>query len=427
LFIVVRRWERERIRSDFQRAADDRFSALRRGIELKVLLLESLRALYVGSHEVERHEFHEFVKPFLARLRGVQALEWIPRVPDAHRAAYERAARQDGFSGFQITQREAQGRMVRAAERQEYFPVYFVEPYEGNEVALGFDLASNPTRLAALTRSRDAGKMIATARITLVQETGDQFGFLIFLPVYRKGAPTDSTEARHENLEGFVLGVFCIGDILEHALTYLEPQGIDVQLYDRSPPQGERFLCFHPSRTRKAPPARIPDKEPEQSTGLHFAKTLALAGRAWLVVCTPTRDYIAARTTLQPIGALSFGLLFTGLLTAYFLVSIARTARVQRLAAIRSLSDRLHRELLTTLQERITELEKALEINDMTAIGLLGQRLESSCTEAGLDSLAHLAQNIESAARRGELQALPRLFLALRERHIKLEETRHGG
>jgi len=32
--------------------------------------------------------------------------------------------------------------MIPAAPRAQYFPVYLVEPYEGNETALGFDLAS---------------------------------------------------------------------------------------------------------------------------------------------------------------------------------------------------------------------------------------------------------------------------------------------
>ena len=54
------------------------------------------------------------------------------------------AARTEGFPDFQFTERIAQGKMKRAERRKEYFPVYFVEPYKGNEMALGFDLASNP-------------------------------------------------------------------------------------------------------------------------------------------------------------------------------------------------------------------------------------------------------------------------------------------
>ncbi len=92
--------------------------------------------------------------------------------------------------------------MVRRAQSDTYFPVYFVEPLEGNEAAVGFDLASNPTRLEALIQARDTGTPVATARITLVQETGRQFGFLIFVPVFGEGLSHDTVEERRRSLEG---------------------------------------------------------------------------------------------------------------------------------------------------------------------------------------------------------------------------------
>ncbi len=96
------------------------------------------------------------------------------------RSSCEAAARRDGFSEFQITERQSQGQMVPAARRAEYFPVYYVEPYAGNELALGFDLASNSARQAAISRSRNTGKLTATARVTLVQDREKQNGVVVF-------------------------------------------------------------------------------------------------------------------------------------------------------------------------------------------------------------------------------------------------------
>lgn len=108
--------------------------------------------------------------------------------------------------------------MVEAGRRDEYFPVYYVEPYEGNEAAVGFDLASNETRLKALNFSRRSGQITTTARITLVQETGEQFGFLIFRPVYGKYQPAGTPDGRPARLQGFALGVFRIGDLVDLSL-----------------------------------------------------------------------------------------------------------------------------------------------------------------------------------------------------------------
>ena len=66
-------------------------------------------------------------------------------MPEDLRQRYESEARRDGFRALQFTD-TSDGRMGPAGKREEYFPVYFVEPFKGNEKALGFDLASNPAR-----------------------------------------------------------------------------------------------------------------------------------------------------------------------------------------------------------------------------------------------------------------------------------------
>jgi PAS domain S-box-containing protein len=331
LFTVVRGWETRNVRADFWRAAEDRARTVQRAIEADLHVLESIHSLYAASVMVERHEFREFVKPLLSRYRSIRGLEWIPRVPHAERAEYEAAARKDGHADFQITHLGAQGRAVPAAPRDQYFPVYFVEPYESNQAALGFDLASEHTRAAALRRSCDTGQAVATARIGLVQETEPQFGFRLFLPVYRKGMPAHTVEDRRKNLQGFVSGVFQVADIVEQALAHLQPQGIDVRLDDESAPAGKRFLYFHPSPARKevAPPAGELEAGPLES--MHRTVALDVGGRRWSVLCTPAPGFVASRQTWQPWGVLVGGLIVTGLLAAYFLASAGRTALVQRL------------------------------------------------------------------------------------------------
>jgi CHASE1-domain containing sensor protein len=153
VFIIVLDWEHQRIQTQFNQDAEERFEALKREIESDLHVLHSINAFYTHGHKIGRSEFRDFVKHFLLHHPSIQALEWIPRIPNNQREAYEKAAKQDGFLHFQITDRKTQGEMVRAPQRNEYFPVYFVEPYKGNEIALGFDLGSDQTRLEALERS----------------------------------------------------------------------------------------------------------------------------------------------------------------------------------------------------------------------------------------------------------------------------------
>ena len=71
-------------------------------------------------------------------------------------------------------------RTSRFWTRPEYFPVFFVTPLESNEKAVGFDLASNAVRLAALCEAADTGEVRLTARIKLVQDEESQNAFLAF-------------------------------------------------------------------------------------------------------------------------------------------------------------------------------------------------------------------------------------------------------
>ncbi len=83
-----------------------------------------------------------------------------------------------------------------------------MESLAGNEAAFGFDLASNQSRLETLKLSRDTGTLLATASITLVQETSNQKGFLTFLPIYH--SLPNTVAKRRANIIGFILGVYRI-------------------------------------------------------------------------------------------------------------------------------------------------------------------------------------------------------------------------
>ena len=346
LFVVVHNSQWRRIQTDFERAAEDRVSAVKREIESHLLIVESLGSFVASSRELQegdirrfRGQFRAFVPPLLSRRRSIQALKLVPRVLHRQREAYEAGVREAGHPGFQITERQTQGKMVRAARREEYFPVHFVEPLKGNEIALGFDLASDPTRLEALNRSRDTGRMLATARITLVQETGEQFGFLVFVPVYRKGAPADTIRDRRENLEGFGLGVFRIGDIVENALSYVKPEGIDMRLLDSSADSGKQFLHSHSSRMRGSPAAQNSGMVAALQAAMRYRETFDVAGRRWTIVCTPTGEFLSSATTWQIWGSLAGGLLLTGTLVFYLVSTITHATRIAK--ANQQLSDEI--------------------------------------------------------------------------------------
>jgi len=241
-FNFVQNQQQARTQAEFERQANSYVAAIQKGIERNLEVIESIGGLYAASGEVERDDFRRFVQGPLSRYNEIQALSWNKRVTHSERGQFEDSLRHEGYREFQFKDLSLDGQRVVAVERPEYIVVTYIEPYESNQAAMGFDVASNPTRLAALERARDTGKMITTARITLVQETGNQYGFLILKPIYKTPATPETVEGRRQNLKGFAVGVFRVGDMVDAALEDL-PQGIvNIQLVDEASPADESLL-----------------------------------------------------------------------------------------------------------------------------------------------------------------------------------------
>ena len=322
--------EKKVMQAEFNEDSENLYSALKREIDSNLSALASVQALYyISGKDVERSEFRNFTNHLLKQHTSIQSLSWIPRVQDSRREAYERASIKEGFPGFQFTEKMAQGKMKRAEKRKEYFPVYFIEPYKGHEITLGFNLGSNPAPLEALEVARKTGEIRATGRIILVQETKNQFGFIVFAPVYRKVALINSEQSRWDNLEGFTSCAFRISDIVEKAIGYIQPEGIDFFIYDESAPEKEQFLYTHSSLTRKTP--LLNRNQPE--TNLMIKKVLDVGGRKWMVIYSATPDYIAAMSSWHPWEILLAGLAFTGLVAGFLFVSRRYSKQLRHLAS----------------------------------------------------------------------------------------------
>lgn len=300
--------ESSTIASSFKRDVDHHVAAFERELLINIEVLYAVKGLFNSSEHVTDLEFKKLASRFIVRHENIQALEWVPRVYKDEREQFEASIRK-WQPDFEITERELQGNMVRAGERNEYFPVHYVEPFEGNEVAFGFDLASNAKRSKILNKSRDLDLSLTTASITLVQEVSNQKGFLVFVPVY-KGEPETLTQRRLQ-LSGFVLGVYRIGDMFETAVQYTLSQGVNLTLIDNTEVSPEQLYSNV-----------VPEEMP--SSVFTYSKPLSrFGGRQWTLVASPTRGYISERRGSFPLIFSVFFMLFF-LLGAGYLYSVIR-------------------------------------------------------------------------------------------------------
>ena len=315
-------------------------------------MLSAIGAFYRATNEVTRRDFHTFTNYLLGKSNFTQALEWIPRVPAVARTAMEAAARSEGLNGFQFTERSLSGKIIAAGERAEYFPVYFLNPLAGNEPALGFDLASNPTRLEAIRKAKNTGKLIVSGRIKLVQETTKQFGVLAFLPIYRNGRSIETLEKRRKNLVGFALSVIRIGELVKQSLSK-EPRFKDfsVTVIDASAQGKDRIL--YPYDRDAEGSANLSDAILQMRTGSHQWFDIPFGDRTWSVIFKP-----APGIPSEPGPWLVFGLglLLTGFISAFIYSITNRTDIVKGLVFERT--EELNKEIIER-QQAESELREA--------------------------------------------------------------------
>ena len=194
-------------------------SALRAELAIQNTISSKLNSLYalrdafaVSNQHMSRNGFKILASSVYERTKGMQALEWIPRVSKEERLAYKLRAQKEGLPNFMIKEPDGKGGMKKAEESDEYYPVYYVEPLSGNEKAVGFNLASNPARREALKKALGTGGMVASSRIRLVQEKGSQNGILIFYPQV-----AGATSSNNKGSDNLFLAVFRVGDMVSSA------------------------------------------------------------------------------------------------------------------------------------------------------------------------------------------------------------------
>ena len=353
LFFYARRQERRQLDLEAGQRALALAHAFEKHIDRSIDDVMSIEGLFAADPRVSRRAFGRFARRILERNPTFQALSWNPRVPQGERPAFEAAGREDGFLGYRFTEATGEG-LVPAAARPEYVVVHYIEPYAGNQRALGFDIASNANRRTAIEQARDSGRPAATAGIRLVQETHRQTGVLILMPVYAAGARPGSVAERRGELRGFATGVLRLADALQTALDGLPRRGFQVTLVDRSAPEPGTVLASLEGGHRRYGKAHL-SWEFERQVG----------GRTWSLRLDSTPDLLADHRRWYAWLVLAGGLVMVSLLGVLLLLQSGRASELavlneqlrQGMDRRRRLEDR-QRRLIGELELRNAELER---------------------------------------------------------------------
>jgi signal transduction histidine kinase/integral membrane sensor domain MASE1/DNA-binding response OmpR family regulator len=323
-------WEKRQLTLRFERQTEALAVALDKSLTTHSEVIQSLVQFYSASTRFSRADFKAFVHHPLTTHAGIQALSWSPIVRDIDRDEFEKEVRREGFSNFQITERNGDGKMVPASRRSEYVSVRYIEPFEKNKIAFGYDTGSNVQRREAMNLARDTGKPIATARIKLVQETGQEYATLIFIPVYKGGSIHQTMRERRQNLLGYMTGVFRFSDIIRTALQGLDTKGLVYGLFDESAPPSDRVLFVSDGWQQ-----RIFTLEERgvfgSSTPIGKRYPMNISERKWKLDVSPNEEYLAQNRPQNVWLLLIAGMILTSLVGVFTMAMSGRSNMLREL------------------------------------------------------------------------------------------------
>jgi len=231
MFIAISGWRAHLDELRFTNLATDHLQTINNGLQDATELLYSVRAYFESLDAlVTRTEFQTFSQRLRARVPGLRDIGWAPRVTKAERDRFERNICASGIPDFQIKERNADGKMVRAADRPEYFPILYLEPGDINRTVLGFDVGSETLRRRAIALALATDRPAATPPLQLANQMRANSGMMSFIPV----TTANAGPAQHPRpVAGVVLGAFETGAMIEAIrATKVRLMGLDMFVFD---------------------------------------------------------------------------------------------------------------------------------------------------------------------------------------------------
>jgi diguanylate cyclase (GGDEF)-like protein len=323
MFVFIERHEQGRLMTEFERGARVLAREVRRDLAATLNSLNALEGLYASSAFVDEGEFATFATRLLAATPAIQGFSWNPVVAAAERQRFEAAVRAAGRPDFRIEEWSAAGTRVPAGPREYFAPIRYIAPGPENRAVYGFDTASEPVRRAALEAARDSGQPVATAPVQTLQGGG---GIVMFAPVFQRGAAPQATEARREQLHGFVVAVLGLERFMRATASAAARAGMSVDLRDAGP---------------AAPAAAVPDTGAEATPGggLRLEIILPFGGRDLRLVFGLPAEAVLARRSWATWAVLAGGMALTGVVGIMLLLGVGREAHFE--ALVRERTDRL--------------------------------------------------------------------------------------
>ncbi|MER3414743.1 MAG: hypothetical protein C4297_00820 [Gemmataceae bacterium] len=331
VFVTLRHKEYRTILSEFQQQATLWQKPFEKGLDDTLRHLESLADFYAASREVDAEEFERFTARPLQMGKGLRFLAWAPVVRGSEWSTHLQTVQRELKVPKTLRLRDAQGR-PRQPPDGWCCPLEYVEPADLRDKYQGVDLLALEGVAELLHKAAGHGHPWAATMQRVRLDDPEPFPWVVFLPIYRKGAPKG--ELGWDAVEGFAVAGVDLQAIAEEAFDTVPLSYVHVELWQRAPSgQTLHLVCRRTSGDAA-------------SAGLSLTSTLQKAGLEMQLRFRADERFSEHRGSLQPWLGLALGLALTLLGAGWLFFAVGRAHRIRHLIERRTRELRESQQLL---------------------------------------------------------------------------------
>lgn len=219
-------------------------------------VLASVQALFTASGNIGRDEFRAYIS----------ALHLDHNFPGVH--------------GVTLAM------LPPAARWDQYSSVVYIEQFPGrNQLAFGYDVFAQPGLHAVMERALSSGQAAVTGKLVMASGSDGRkkSGFLMYVPIYKKGGAHDTLLERRANVIGWVAAAFRMNDLMFGILGD-SASDLDVEIYDGEE-MSEKALLYDPDYSH--------DEGRLKAAWLKNIVRVEVVGHTWTMAISSLPDFEA--------------------------------------------------------------------------------------------------------------------------------------